>query len=99
MGKVIGTVGNILTDGISGVSYGVHKGAGKVMKEGISYVSAQRIGVGVVGGAAIGATTGLVTNVDEGLGSAAGGTIKGAGLGAVGGGAAGVAYAIAKGIR
>lgn len=98
-GKIAGTVGNLLTDASGAVSYGAYKGLGKVGMN-ISLDTAQKLGVGIIGGAVAGGTLGVATNLDEGIGPTVGGSLKGVGLGAVGGAGAGaVAAAIAKGLR
>lgn len=98
-GKIAGSVGNFLTDASGAVAYGAHKGLGKVGMN-ISLDTAQKLGVGIIGGATAGATIGAVTNLDEGISPTVGGSLRGAGLGAVGGAGAGaIAAAIAKGIR
>ena len=98
-GKIAGSVGNFFTDAAGAVSYGAYKGMGKIGMN-ISLDTAQKLGVGVIGGAVAGGAIGTATNLDEGIGPTVGGSIKGVGLGAVGGAGIGaVAAAIAKGIR
>ena len=97
VGRVTGAVGNFLTDAASATSYGIYKGTGKLGKQ-VSLNTAQKLGVGIIGGATIGGTIGTVTNIDEGIAPTAGGLVGGAGLGATSGASIGaIAAAIARG--